>query len=99
MPQYLDYSSQTQDGVWFTIITDDAKENAYLGGYTKLTLPGEEAVAGQTNPEKAMVAKYDLGSGDFDIASSTATLTYVWLKSIQDFTEGILATGLALSTD
>jgi hypothetical protein len=46
-----------------------------------------------------MVAKYDLGSGDFDVSSSTATLAFSWLKSIQDFTDGISASGLALSTD
>jgi hypothetical protein len=45
-----------------------------------------------------MLAKYDLGSGDFDISSSTATLAYTWLRVIQDFTDGISATGLALNT-
>jgi hypothetical protein len=47
-----------------------------------------------------MVAKYDLGSGDFEVSvASTATLTYVWFKAIQDFSDGITVTGLALNTD
>jgi hypothetical protein len=64
-----------------------------------VALPGEEAIAGVSNPRKAMVAKYDLGSGDFDISTSTATLAYTWLRFIHDFTDGISVTGLALSTN
>ena len=40
-------------------------EHAYLGGYSLKTLPGEEAITGLSNPRKAMVAKYDLGDGNF----------------------------------
>jgi redox-regulated HSP33 family molecular chaperone len=65
MPQYLDHVSQTQDSVWYSIISDSTYEHAYLGGFTLQTLPGEEVIAGLSNPPKAMVAKYDIGDGDF----------------------------------
>jgi hypothetical protein len=46
-----------------------------------------------------MVAKYDIGDGNFKVSeTSTAPLSYVWFKAIQDFSDGIAVTALALNT-
>ena len=51
-----------------------------------------------TNPKKAMVAKYDIGDGNFKVSeTSTAPLSYVWFKAMQDFSDGIAVTALALN--
>jgi hypothetical protein len=44
-----------------------------------------------------MVAKYELGSNKS--TSTNAKLNYIWFKAIQDFSDGISVTGLALNTD